>query len=195
MGCDIHIFSETKIEGKWVCNEPFEVQDVGTEDEYIDVPYDQQFYSGRDYDLFGVLAGVRHDSLQEFEVKGFPDDASPEIKRKFTSWDCDAHTPSYITLEELKSFLETVKCRTFKISGMMKADQLPKLQEALSTNDPDWIDHLYPYCGWSTVEGYVNFEVDVPFEGMLGDTLKNWVVKLEAIDIIGDKRVVFWFDN
>lgn len=69
----------------------------------LNLSYKDRFYGGRDYELFGRLAGVRRDDDQYWEDRGFPDDASPEVTEEFESWGADAHTPSWQTLEELVS--------------------------------------------------------------------------------------------
>lgn len=84
MGCDIHCHSEVKIAGVWHhLNE-------------IDV--------NRNYRLFSMLAGVRlhPDVPQQFPVRGIPDDATVVTRMQFDSWGDDAHTPSWISAEEVR---------------------------------------------------------------------------------------------
>jgi len=66
---------------------------------YIDGP-------GRDYELFGILSyGVRCEPEESLgEGKGLPEDVSPEIQEASDGWDCDGHSHSYATLEELDEF-------------------------------------------------------------------------------------------
>ena len=59
-------------------------------------------YDGRNYNLFGVLAGVR--SREEGMIdypRDLPDDLSEEIRDEYMSWGCDAHSATYYTLDEL----------------------------------------------------------------------------------------------
>lgn len=65
--------------------------------------YDDGWYHGRNYVLFGALAGVRVDDNQIWEERGFPDDASDHVREDYEGWDVDAHTPSWQTLDELLS--------------------------------------------------------------------------------------------
>ena len=59
MGCDIHVFVEYRRNGEWV--------QLGA------------FRPGRDYHMFGLLAGVRDESVSPVvEPRGFPDDCSFE---------------------------------------------------------------------------------------------------------------------
>lgn len=97
MGCDIHMYIEKKINGKWIPAQGFM---KNRNDDTPDVPYYDQFHQ-RNYALFGFLAGVRNTDIVWFKPKGFPADASEEVARVYHRWGSDAHTPSYLTKEEL----------------------------------------------------------------------------------------------
>jgi hypothetical protein len=124
MGCDIHIFAEVKKKGKWEKvsksfknpyyrpGEPNNVDDDGYEwnSEKSDSPY-----SGRNYDLFAILANVRNghgfagcDTGNGFipisDPKGLPDDVSKEIKVESDGWGSDGHSHSHFTLSELLDY-------------------------------------------------------------------------------------------
>lgn len=92
MGCDIHLYVEKKNKnGKWKF-----VKDDSNVREF----YDE--YTNRNYSLFGILAGVReHDNAPISSPKGLPYDSSSDVDKFFKSWDCDAHSTSYLTLREL----------------------------------------------------------------------------------------------
>lgn len=84
MGCDIHCFVEKKVDGVW--------QSVGEEEDLW-----------RDYALFGALASVRREYPGvSKEPLGLPTDASAEVRADHKIWDCDAHSASHMTLEELE---------------------------------------------------------------------------------------------
>jgi hypothetical protein len=123
MGCDIHFFVEKKAKAytrqkslnnvleidKEVPDVWESVDDWIVEEEdgntYRYVNYDTSYYNGRNYQLFGVLAGVRHQPNDQYpfiEPRGIPDDVSKPIQDSYEEWDIDAHTPSYLTLSELK---------------------------------------------------------------------------------------------
>ncbi len=110
MGCDIHLFTEVKKEGKW---------------EVVDKPYTP--FDKRDYTVFAFLAGVRnYDHCEPLsEPKGLPDDSEelntplsePEnysysgydngtayTKKGKIECDADYHSPSFLTLKELLDF-------------------------------------------------------------------------------------------
>lgn len=85
MGCDIHAYAERKTDSGY---------------EYLPavVPFDW-----RNYGVFGFLAGVRNYSSVPMiaEPRGFPDDASAEVREQYERWDMDAHTPSWLSMAEL----------------------------------------------------------------------------------------------
>ena len=104
MGTDIHMYLEKKVKGKWAAADKYMTEDreIGE-----DVPHCYKIYHERNYLLFRVLAGVRGFPIpslwQKYPVKGFPEDASPQVTKIYKRYDVDAHTPSYLTLKELRA--------------------------------------------------------------------------------------------
>lgn len=108
MGCDIHLYSETKKNGIWVADKantfnPHEDADPDPDGDagypVISTSYDH----GRNYWLFGLLnSNVRTYWPWSFEEQGFPEDASPEIATVYAHWDTDAHSASHLTVQQLK---------------------------------------------------------------------------------------------
>ena len=66
-------------------------------------PYTDQPYNGRNYSLFGALAGVRDDSMELIADmdRGLPDDVSDELCDMFDEWGMDAHSANYLYLDEI----------------------------------------------------------------------------------------------
>jgi len=62
-----------------------------------------QPYSGRNYGLFGVLAGVRDCSRDMItgDLRGLPYDVSEKILELSNEWDIDGHSHNYIYLNEI----------------------------------------------------------------------------------------------
>lgn len=83
MGCDIHAYSEKK------------------DSRYGYYELHGKMEDSRDYEFFGLIAGVRRQTVDSMTPKGIPEDVSSDIKTLFLGWDSDAHTPSYLTLDEL----------------------------------------------------------------------------------------------
>lgn len=107
MGTDIHVATEAKTNGKWVCLDRFKIEDDG---------WCHQCFTavdiGRDYDVFAILAGVRNGSgfagcdtgdavIPISEPKGIPEDVSPEIQAWSDRWGADGHSHSWLTTSEI----------------------------------------------------------------------------------------------
>lgn len=120
MGCDIHLYVEKKDGDRWVTadkwspNEYYDADEPEGERPVI-VDYDNRIYTGRNYDLFAILADVRNGLGFAGMVtggrftpiampKGLPDDVSPEVKAESDGWNSDGHSHSYFTLAELEAY-------------------------------------------------------------------------------------------
>lgn len=113
----------------------------------------------RDYRLFGELAAVRYsDTIPVAQPKGFPDDASEDVKKEFDRWSGDAHTPSYLTLKELKEYMKNrqttgVSVQFTKIISILteRAGEVFNLWRTLETgtyNTEDGIDETIRIVFW-----------------------------------------------
>jgi len=114
MGCDIHCYAEIhKAFGdepkKWyklgyMFKYPYVEKDdivIDHGDGDIHCVLTDRCYSGRNYGLFGILAGVRGEATPIAEPRGVPTDASEGYKKVLADWGVNAHTPSWYTLFEL----------------------------------------------------------------------------------------------
>lgn len=78
-------------------------------------PYTDEPYQGRNYNLFGILAGVRTsgvggmDKIIEWE-RGLPDDASADICSLSDDWGVDGHSHNHIYMDEI------LKSKYYKMS-------------------------------------------------------------------------------
>ena len=125
MGCDIHCYYEKKNEkGEWESIQEWETENDDAEYyaeqgyswapnvEYI--PFNERKHPeiSRWYFTFGLLTAgeVRSNVIPRdialLTLKGLPDDTDQRIRARFVHEDCDAHSESYITLEELEKFKE-----------------------------------------------------------------------------------------
>lgn len=114
MGCDIHLFAEKKVNGKWVTldkwvNNPDYPHDDNRE-LIIETEFGGEyngFYSyGRNYNLFAALCGVRSSHFNNppkpiRRPRGIPKDCCEETRRERIIWSEDAHSDSFLTLSEL----------------------------------------------------------------------------------------------
>jgi hypothetical protein len=191
MGCDIHLYKEKKVNGRWV------TADEGWKNEFdeggVDVPYDNRF-TDRDYDLFGYLSkGVRREFDFSFLARGIPFNASEEVKKCSEQWGSDGHSHSYLTLTELKEAWEFLQTKTIPVDGMKSQDGFKELMESIESNEEtDW-DLIYPFCQGTTDRSYKRFSADVPATYKLGG-VKRIIDLFEGINA-EECRIVFWFDN
>ncbi len=114
MGCDIHLYVEEKqSDGSWKSVDTWK-KDPDYKDRKT-VDYEDHAYTGRNYNLFSILADVRNGrgfagikTGAGFEPmaqpRGLPADVSPEVKAESDAWDCDGHSHSYFTLREIVDF-------------------------------------------------------------------------------------------
>ncbi len=193
MGCDIHCYKEKLVNGKWVSADEWVEEDDGDGGTYMEVPYRKRF-SERNYGLFGLLCdNVRTSHPLSFAERGMPEDASIEVEAEVERWDCDGHSHSYLSLQELKDLLERLDSSTVNVSGMMPSDRLEQFQASMATESPDY-DLMYPYCKWTTLTDWQEFSVTVPASQIMGGSLQRLIKTFEGVDG-DDQRLVFFFDN
>ena len=124
MGCDIHIYTEYRNPGEltWQSADTTSVEEEGTKDEYINVSH--TIDTGRNYGLFGLIAGVRIEYEQSLACKySWPEDTTETSMYQKDRWDGDGHSHSWFTLDEIKTHL---------------------LHLALTQHDiPDWVTNSY----------------------------------------------------
>lgn len=66
---------------------------------------ERAYYSGRNYELFSVLANVRGDGDPAFtEERDVPDDMSAALDAEYQGWGPDAHSATWYTLPELTAY-------------------------------------------------------------------------------------------
>ena len=122
MGCDIHGWLEVRKDstGKWIGLRPFNCR-----------------ARQRNYRRFALLAGVRGaGDPRELRPKGLPLDISDSVLYEYSSWGDDAHTPSWITLQEAVKIFKDTSDWDSRISSM-------------STSALEWAegDFVYRYFG------------------------------------------------
>lgn len=193
MGCDIHTYREKFVGGKWLTADPWVPYDYGEDDKGMEIPYDKVAFRDRNYNLFGLLAGVRRELPQSLPQRGIPWDACDEVRDASEIWDSDGHSHSYLYLHELRSLAAMAKVSTVEITGMKRRDELAKLRASIASGKPDW-KLLYPYCQMTNDPNQDEFEVEAPMEFILGDGLEKLIASFDGIE--GENhRLVFWFDN
>ena len=154
MGCDIHVCAERRDGDRWV-----------------HVPMEAEPFSNRNYRVFGFLANVRNYSVVPpiAMPRGFPEDASEDARKDYTHWDWDAHTPSWLTVEELTNY---------------DYDQTIEDRRYIRQEGPNYFN------GAATCEPGDGERM--PLREFLGE---QFFSDLTALKESGAERVVFWFDN
>lgn len=145
MGCDIHLFAEKKVGDKWVSIDKYTKNpDFGEYDNReLVIERENRVYSGRNYNLFCALAGVRSFQFSGTpsmvsEPKGLPDDCCDEIKQESEIYGSDGHSHSWNTLAELEAFNWTEYGTT---CDQFKTIVFPKLRS--HSEDPNNVRIVY----------------------------------------------------
>jgi hypothetical protein len=115
MGCDIHFFIERRDDKdhKWYLDPNHDRDD----DEELEDGTVRRGHinsvgaTGRDYGMFGVMAGVRGGG-ELFEARGIPDDVSELGDEAMNQYGVDGHSHSWLTLEEFKMCLDEMEYDT-----------------------------------------------------------------------------------
>lgn len=117
MGCDIHMFCEELItvdntqlwfnRDHWMKNPDYLDK---KEDDNLTKKYEcVELHGFRDYRMFAALCGVRGRNRNQPMIsmpRGLPEDACKEALEESELWDSDGHSHSYVTLQEVKDFIE-----------------------------------------------------------------------------------------
>jgi hypothetical protein len=185
MGCDIHLYVEAKKNGKWEAIDKWQTDSDG----YFCVPYEERFYTGRNYNLFSILADVRNgygfagsDTGDGFKPisspKGNPSDISEQVKAESDKWGSDGHSHSFLTLKELLDYDWTQKTTlrgTVNAVEYFKWSQFEKDQG----NGPE------SYCGsvsGSAVKNISEKEMSEKIKEVLNLDLPSYALKVKAIE-------------
>jgi hypothetical protein len=223
MGTDIHVYCEAQTRGKetwfnvdhwkysWAAHQPnvefliskknrrLIVSETGVEDDYWDNVLDCiPVYSGRDYVLFGILAGVRVTDIPMVVPmpKGIPNDVSSITLDIINAYGRDGHTHSWLTLKELKDYHNSGPLSLNKgYISQEDADALDagvKLPESwYITSTRDWVYREW-YEKITCVEPIIESltkrmnEVFNTYEQFSEEEMKEYENKI---------RIVFFFDN
>lgn len=112
MGCDIHLHSEVKIDEQW--------------------HHHTGGYSRRCYPLFSKLADVRNPGGDIEPIsfpRGLPDDMSLVTRKEYECWKGDAHSMSFLELEEVRVIIDWAKSVSLDLVAYEKFRDLVYLIE------------------------------------------------------------------
>lgn len=150
------------------------------------VTFDHAFDRGRDYALFAALARVRLwagdergtlDVLGFPQAKGFPEDAHEITRMHFDRWGADAHTPTHLTIAEMRQIVAALGATPLHELALAEApEELKRYREWAQAGEQS----LRPWCEdiWAAVWATTAYARSQGFE-------------LTPNDV----RVVVWFDN
>lgn len=197
MGCDIHLITEIRKNGKW--------------ERVLDVP---KIFNERNYSVFAFLANVRNYwNYNGFEAKGLPEDISGLIFDKdedeedyyeidFREENSDYHHHSWLTLKELQEadksdFLYTkIKVdkefidKFFEFGGKM-----PEQMEIINYTPNTLVDSIYYVYQPNVIIRWLSSNCKLEDLSIsigikeLEDIAKKYEIDNENI------RIVFAFDN
>ena len=219
MGCDIHLYQEKRVNGKWVAADKWEIErEEGVESEHV--PYETRLYSNRNYRLFAVLAGVRNgvgfagvktsDPVIPMALpRGVPDDACPEYKAEVERWGQDGHSHSWLTLHDIMSY----PFKHAKKTGVMHLDTYRAWKRSGETQPEEWsgdvigsgVIHIPEEIAAALADGYeddgktyVRAEWSTSLKDDCEEFLTAVVPRLQELESMygeGNARLVFMFDN
>lgn len=164
MGCDIHLYIEYQPKDKTQRYTPNQWHSFGG-----------RLNPGRDYQLFGKLAGVREEGAL-FEAKGYPDDAGHS-----------ARDDNHLFIVEGEEERGDNTCTRAKAEEWLIAGN-SKFFEKHWVTHPDWHTH-----SWLT-----DYEFEAVIKSVKGVGVEWWAIlaAMNALEKGGNEaRVVFWFDN
>lgn len=196
MGCDIHLYCE-------INNTVDNVKAWRTADRFKLDHYDNKFqvasvFSDRDYALFTALAGVMdgaHEVAILSQPRGFPVDAAAWTQSEYDAYGIDAHSASYVTLDELYNYQD--KNPQFRYSGLISPEAAKELDEN-GTHPRSWCqgtsDKSYVRRDWQA-EGNVMDDLIKAVEKRAKEELWIYAKGRIALDRAKDFRIVFFFDN
>ena len=176
------------------------------------------YYNGRSYFLFALLANVRNGYGEKALVpfskpRGLPDNISPEVKKRYIKWKGDGHSHSYFTIDELLGFDwdKTTPCQeyiTLQSYASWKDKNVPPEHpyrfnaramgdECLTMEEAD--EFLKTDLGLAAQIMEKNYAVlaswNQPYRYYCHQFMNSIDKILELDDDPKNLRIVFWFDN
>jgi len=210
MGCDITLYCEGYVRGKWINIDQWYRTD-GTAEymvtksngfDYIDL-----IEGKRDYELFYLLAGVKNNEKSGYRPisspKGLPPDMDQLIGEQYENWydvvfteeeNINFHHASYLTLKELK---ESGYGDVMPLKGWVNKEEFDKHEEWMKDGQK------YQLFFVDDTQSKMRYEEMIfkEWNGYLNLNLTNMISKMEQLkqekNLQDDEeiRIVFWFDN
>jgi len=207
MGCDIHMYGEYRMgkgdTWKLLPEHKLEIEEYGTpgEEDYERYEHIKEIGGSRSYSLFGLLSNVRCDG-QMIEDRGFPENASPEVRAQKERDGIDGHSHNHVSLEDFKRVMEehsklVEKENEFYIKefkemhdrGIITEEQYERRLRMFSIREEKKPIYENPFKSyqWHNVVPYL--------EQFIKDNTVNVPEVNGLLDAIPEVRLVFWYDN
>lgn len=169
MGCDIHAYIEYR--------EKPTKENVGYNPWR---PFGSRTNLGRNYQMFGRMAGVRREGIAVVQPRGYPDDMGYEAEHDATLYVDD------------KSSEESGFCSTARAEGWVKSGSSERWKGTTTRiSNPDW--HT---PSWLTGD---EFKKAIEEYQSGGEKDVSYLAALAAMKMFEaegyESRIVFWFDN
>ena len=225
MGCDVHMLAEAKCRGEWAAigrvfeyeyfdpKRPTYLYAYSDGDEWeSNKQYTMHPYTGRNYNLFAVLADVRNYEgiVPLAQPRGLPEDVSLYVKKEHDEWGCDGHSASWFTVDELIAYdwdrvdihsgiVTPAEYREFKDKGRPRSWCGDVFGRNVVIVDNATMDKIV--AGDLGAPGK-SYYTPIEWPWTIRDATRDFVTKtipeLQKIrekEGVEDVRIVFWFDN
>ena len=123
------------------------------------------FYTGRNYTLFGKLAGVRGMDEPMVYPRGLPEDISPEVKEEYAKFEGYAHSATWYDLYELRLLVDAGR-------GKVKDEVWNEETDQYELREVDY------------VKGFLEDAEHVLHMSW------HWLAEK-----VGENRIIMWFDS
>lgn len=163
MGSDIHMYCEYMFKDEWKSGDYFMINPYEEVDKYYVVP----LYDGRNYELFGILAGIRSNEHEPIATyRGVPNDSCDTIRHEKSEWGNDGHSHNWLTYKEIVDRIKK-DCRKYKNIGGYSNHILYRIAKSMAQRMTNvfWLFDVN--------------DIDDP----------------KLMERANDFRIVFWFDS
>ena len=206
MGCDIHLHVETQSKNGWETADKWKKSDGG-----LHVDYDDIFYADRNYTLFALLADVRNgygvagcdtgNPVQPIaDPKGLPNDVCQQVRDEYICWGSDAHSASWLTLQELMAFDWTQKAT---LRGVVDGPEYASWRHNKNRSPSSWcggisganIRHCTPQRMDDLLEEVkARATEDIGFWEIVRNELKDTYCRIEWTEPYHMRCNTFWYE-
>ena len=166
MGCDAHMYVEYK--NKESNNKNW-------------TSFGNRINPGRNYWMFGLIAGVRSEFIESYNAKGIPIDLAYSASSDFKLFICNEPEPGCCTLDDAKRYQSYGRKIEYRDG------------EPIFVEHPDWHTPT-----WLTIEEFENVitthnKMDYAHKEPEYEAILSAMKKLEEFN--NEVRIIIWFDN